>query len=403
MPPVADALWLLPDFWFLLSLPLAAAVLGGLSNLLSWYLLFGTLPVKGPYHHGILAAHAGAVAGRLGDVLLPLIRLPELFRLMEPEKIAAHVSDEVLDHLDDYVDAIMSEKNGVLWDNLPVMVRHRVYARVRRQLPSILDNFVDDLAENIEDLLDVRSLMLELLERERSLLVQLFQDVLQAERRFLLRAGVLTGFLLGLVELLVWKQMPDPRWLPLFALAIALLSQWLARRLLFWPDSPVRLGPFVWQGPVRRDRLRLGQILAHRLGEEVLSLSRLMQALLSGPRAERTKATIKRHMRPLMEAGMVRTSIQLLLGAAAYAHIKQRVVDRAVVVTMETLSDADFNHQCSSQIQGFCVTRLGAADPTALAGLLRSVLEEGGWLQWLLIATVGVAFGLMQWLALAVP
>lgn len=402
MPHVPDALWLPPDFWFLLAMPLAAAVLGGLGNYLSWQLLFGSLPVSGNYRNGILSAHANAVAGRLGEALLPLVRLSELFRLMEPEKIASHVSDAVLEHLDDYVDAVMSEKNGVLWDNLPVTVRRRVYARVRRQLPSILDNFVDDLAENIEQLIDVRSLVLEVLDHQRPLLVRLFQEALQAESRFLLQAGVLTGLLLGIAEQLIWRQLPDPRLLPLFALAIALACHWLPRQLLFRPVTAVKLGAFSWQGRVQRHRLRLGRLLAFRLGEDVLSLRGLMQALLSGSRAGRTRAMIKRHMRPLMEAGMVRTSLQLLLGASAYVHIKQRVVDRAVILTMDALSDADLNLQCASQIQGLCAARLESASPLELAGLLRSVLEEGmGW-QWLVIATVGTVFGLIQWLVLVV-
>lgn len=402
MPPYPDALWLLPDFWFLLTIPLLAAVLGAFSNLLSWRLLFASLPVSGSYRHGIVSAHAEAVAGRLGDMLMSSVRLSELFRLMEPEKIAAHVSDAVLEHLDDYVDAIMSEKNGVLWDNLPVMIRHRVYARVRRQLPSILDNFVDDLAENIDQLVDVRSLVLELLGRERSLLVQLLHEVLRREYRFLLWVGASTGLLLGLVELLVWRQAPDPRLLPLFALGIAVASHWLPRFFLLWPSGPLTIGSWFWQGRMLRHHMGLTRDLAFRLGEEALSLRRLMQALLSGARAGRTRAMIKRHMRPLMEAGMVRTSIQLFMGVATYAHIKQRVVDRAVVATMDTLSDADFNHQCSAQIQGLCAARLEALSPATLSRFFYSVLEEGVWLQRVVIAVVGAGLGIMQWLALTI-
>lgn len=399
MPYISDALWLPPDFWFLLAMPLLAAVLGGVSNCLSWHLLFGALPVPGRYRHGIVSAHAESVAGRLGDALLPLVGLSELFRLMEPEKVAAQISDRVLEHLDDYVDAIMSEKNGVLWDNLPVMVRRRVYDRVRRQLPSIFDNFVDDLAENIEALIDVRSLVQDFFVFEPALLRQLIEEALRAEGYFLLRAGVLSGLLLGLVELVLWRHMPNPHLLPVFALVLAVGSLWLPRQFLFWPVRAIKVGPFLWQGQMLRHRLELSRSLAYRLGEDVLSLRRLMQALLSGERAGRTRTMIKRHMRPLMESGLVRTSIQLLLGAAAYVHIKQRVVDRAVLVTMETLSDADFNHQCSSQVQSLYATRLEEAGSLELTTLLRSVLDEARWLQWLVIASVGAVFGALQWVA----
>ncbi len=87
MLPISEALWERPDLWLILALPVLGGLVGELGNWLSHRLLFGPLPRAGSASgNGILALHAEAVAGRLAAVLMPQLRLAELFRLMEPER-----------------------------------------------------------------------------------------------------------------------------------------------------------------------------------------------------------------------------------------------------------------------------------------------------------------------------
>lgn len=394
MPLFPDTLAQRPDFWFLLTLPFVMAMLGWVANRAVLLLLFGPLPLQGLWQHGLLAARGGRLAGSLGERLSRHLRMVELFRLMEPEKIAAHLSDSVLDRLEEYVDDIMSERHAVLWDNLPQVLRQRIYARVRRQLPSMLDNMIDDLAENIEALVDVRGLVEEMLARDPGLLSSLFHQVLRPEYGFLLRAGAWTGFLTGLLQVMVWSCYPMPWLLPVLAVTSVLLACWLPRELLLRSSLPVGLGV----GRLSRHHAPVAAALALGLSEDVLSLRSLMRALLSGARASRTRGMIKRHLRPLMDAGLVRTTIQLMLGAQGYVDIKQLVVDRTVSLTMGSLSDADFNHDRADMVRGSCEDHLRTVDARDMELLIRPVLQFDWWLQMLLAGGLGVLAGMLQWL-----
>jgi hypothetical protein len=401
MSQLPDALLQRPDLWLLLLLPVCAAMLGGLGNWLALRLLFGPLPLHGVRRQGIIGEHAVAVADRLGAALMQHLSLSELFRLMEPEKIAGHLSESVMGRLEDYVDDIMTEKYAVLWDNLPELVRRRVYGRVRRQLPSILDSMVDDMAENIDQLVDVHALVAELLGRDPALLTGLFDEALQQERRFLIRSGFLIGLLLGVVEAGIWFLSPKPWILPVAGVAIMVGCFWLPRQLLFYLAEPRRLGGLFRQGWIYHHQSAVMGILARHLTEDVLSLRVLMRSLLSGSRATRTRAMIKRHMRPLLDAGMVRTTIQLLLGAEGYVHIKQQVIDRAVQMTMGSLSEADFNHDRAGPVQDVCTQRLVALDAATFRALVEPLLDEGAWMQVLVLIGLGAGAGLAQWAALS--
>jgi hypothetical protein len=395
MPQFFEALWLRPDFWWLLAIPLVAAFLGGVGNWLSWRLLFGPAPLWGKYRQGILAAHTAVVADRLGHELARLFRLSDLFRLMEPEKVAAHASDTVLDHLDDYVDAVMTEKYAVLWDNLPVVLRRGVYGRVRRQLPFMLDNLMDDMAENIDELVDIPALVLELLGGEPDLAKRLLADALETERRFSCRAGALTGFLLGLPTLLLWWHQPRFWLLPIGMAIIAIAAQWLPRKLLFWPASPLKVGPFTWRGYSLRQQTGFLSVFATNLARDLFTLRRFMQALLAESRIRRTRSMIRRHMRPLLDAGMIRTSLQLVIGAEGYANIKQRVVDRAVMMTLGSFSAPDVAHASDGLVQDMCQRHLQAMSVQERSNLLLPILSEGWWLQFMVVAAVGFMSGVL--------
>jgi hypothetical protein len=391
-----DALALRPDFWPLLTLPLLLAASGWLVNRILLLFIFGPLPVKGLWQRGVLAAHAAAVAHEVGAQLSRHLHMGELFRLMEPEKIAVHLEESVEERLEEYVDGIMSERHAVLWDNLPYILRQRIYARVRRQLPVMLDGMIDEMAENTDAIIDVRSMVEEVLVREPALLSLMFADVFRAEQSFLLRTGAWLGFVSGLLLALLWSLHPHQPLLPIMVMMVIILCAWAPRELLL----RARL-PLVGRGWLYRRHSAVASSLAEWLAAEVLSLRNLMRLLLTGSRAGRTRGMIKRQLRPLLDAGMVRTTIQLLLGTQGYADIKQLTLEHTVGLTIVSLSDAGFSHERSAEVKAACLARLSHMTPADMEHVLRPVLQHQWWTQLLLAVGVGLCMGLVQYLWLS--
>ncbi|MGH8491699.1 MAG: hypothetical protein ACRERR_01135 [Moraxellaceae bacterium] len=394
MPLFPDALAQRPDFWLLLILPVLTAALAWMVNRLLQLFLFGPLPLQGVWHQGLLGARGSNIAGVVGEELSRHLQMAELFRLMEPEKIAAYLGASVEGRLEEYVDGIMSERHAVLWDNLPLLLRQRIYARVRRQLPAVLDNMIDDMAENIEAVVDVRALVEAAMTRDSGVLAAMFDEALRPARSFLLRAGAWTGLAAGVLLALLWGVYPKPALLPPMMAAAMLLSCWLSRELLLRPYLP-----FGAHGWLYARSPALTASLAGYLSEQVLSLRSLMQVILTGSPAVRTRAMVRRHLRPLLDAGMVRTTIQLLLGAQGYADIKLAVLERTVSLTMGSLSDIGFSHERSEGVQGACISHLALIPPSDLERLVRPVLQLRLWWQLLLAAVLGLVAGLgLLWL-----
>lgn len=393
MPLIPDAMAQRPDFWFLLTLPLVTAILGWVVNRLLLFFLFGPLPLQGVWQQGLLAARSSEIAADVGGQLARHLDMSELFRLMEPEKIAAYLSHSVQERLEEYVDGIMSERHAVFWDNLPFIMRERVYRRVRRQLPSVLDNMIDDMAENIEAIVDVRALVEEAMARDAGLLPAVFREVLRPSQAFLLRAGAWTGLGAGLLLSLFLASWSLPYLLPLLVAAAMVLATWLPRELLLRSHLP-----FGVEGRMHQQSQALVKVLAYELSGRVLNLRNLMQAVLTGSRAVRTRSMIRRHLRPLLDAGMVRTTIQLMLGAQGYADIKQVALERTVSLTMGSLSDVGFSHDRSGEVQQACIGHLLVVSSADLERLLRPVLQfRWGW-QLMMAAGLGLLAGLEQML-----
>lgn len=396
MPVSSDAFALRPDFWLLLVLPLLLAASGWLVNRILLLFIFGPLPVRGIWQHGLLAAHASAVAHEVGTQLARHLRMGELFRLMEPEKIAAHLEGAVEGRLEEYVDGIMSERHAVLWDNLPYILRRRIYTRVRRQLPVMLDGMIDEMAESADAIIDVRSMVEEVLTQEPALLSRMFAGVFRAEQSFLLRAGAWLGFASGPLLLLLWNLYPHRFLMPIMVVMVIILCAWVPRELLL----RARL-PLAGRGWLHRRHSAVASSLSEWLSAEILSLRNLVRLLLTGARAGRSRGMIKRQLRPLLDAGVVRTTIQLLLGAQGYADIKQLTLEHTVGLTIVSLSDAGFSHERSAEVQGACLAHLSHMTPADMEHLLRPVLQHEWWQQLLLATGVGLCTALVQYLWLS--
>ncbi|MFN3586185.1 MAG: DUF445 domain-containing protein [Moraxellaceae bacterium] len=395
-------LWNRPEFWSYVAIPFIAAAVGWFTNWIAIQMTFWPLEFVGYKKlylgwQGIIPSKAEKMAGIVVDnTMAKLASLSELFQQMEPEKIAEHISRSVMERIDEYVDEIMSEKNAVLWENLPNVVKRRVYARVRRQLPAIMDNLVDDMAQNIEELLDLKQMVVKLLSKDKALMVRVFKDVGDAEIKFVVNSGLWFGFLFGLVQTWVWVVYPQPWVMPFFGFLVGYATNWLALNLIFRPLDPIKVGPITLHGLFLRRKYEVADKFALISTQEVVNLKNLMQEVLTGPRSDRTKAMIKRHMRPMLESGVVRTAVQLTLGAEGYAHIKTLVVEKAVAMTIGPLSDPKFNRDRAGIIHEIFRDKMRVMSNTEFQDLLRPAFQEDEWILILLGAVLGALAGWLQ-------
>jgi len=391
------------EFWKYVSIPFVAAVVGWATNWVAVKMTFQPLEFIGlrPFFgwQGIVPSKVVKMSTIFVDQTMDRLgRLSELFAQMDPERIAVHIIAFVQPRVDEYIDEIMLEKNKVLWENLPLSVKQQVYARARARLPEHVKSLVTDIGEKIEDLVDLKHMLITQLEQDKSLLNRLFLESGAKEFKFIIRSGVYFGFCFGLIQLGVWYLHQGWWVLPAFGLAVGYATNWIAINLIFRPLNPTRIGPWVVQGLFLRRQKEVAGIWCNLVTREILTLGNIIQSMLTGPRADRAKALIQRHIKPTVDEsmGMVKTLAQVAVGVEGYAQIKESVGQKALDVSLEPFKDRLFNQERGQVIERLLRERMEAMPPAHFQDLLRPCFQEDEYKLILLGAALGFGAGLAQ-------
>lgn len=390
-----------PDAWKYISIPFIAGAVGWVTNWAAVQMTFYPLEFLGirPFFgwQGIIPSKVEKMSGIVVDkTLAKLGSLDEFFREMEPEKIAAHLTATVQGRIEEYTDEVMTERNAVLWENLPLMVRKRVYRRARSAVPAIMDAVVDDITRNLENLVDMKHMITTQMVNDKALMVQMFQEVGEPEFRFVINSGFYFGFMFGLVQAPVFIFFPEVWVLPFFGFLVGVATNWLALNVIFRPLNPIKIGPYRLQGLFLKRQDDVAESFARLTTAEVVTLRNIMNQVVNGPRGDRTKALIKRHLKPLLNGGVVRTAAQLTVGPEGYADIKRAVEDKAVNMAIEPFEDEQFNRERGVIVEKLMRERMQMLDSVEFQDLLRPAFQEDEWILILVGGALGALAGLMQ-------
>jgi len=162
---------------------------------------------------GVVPCKTEKMASRLVHIVTDkLLSVQEAFGRMEPNQLATLltpiVEEELTNALGQY---------GNIW----VRALHPI-------LPYILTRVLGKLQLEIEDILDLRSVVLEAFIRDKIVLVELFQKVGRVELDFLVESGLGFGFCLGIVQMVAWVIMPKTWTLPVAGALVGYVTNWIA-------------------------------------------------------------------------------------------------------------------------------------------------------------------------------
>ncbi len=401
-----------PDFWRYASIPLVAAIVGWGTNwaaiqMTFWPLRFrGVRPIFG--WQGIIPSKAEKMASVFVDTtMVHLGTLSDVFQRMDPERIAAQVVRTLEPRLDELTDEVMRRTHVILWDNLPEMMRNAVYARVREELPRLVQDLMRDVDQQVEQLVDLRELVVRRLVDNPILLNRLFLECGEREFRFIIRSGFWFGLLFGFVQLAVWIVHPAAWVLPVFGLFVGLATNWIALNIIFRPLMPRRIGPFVVQGLFLRRQREVADIWCRIVTREILTIRDLVGSMVEGRFADRTRALIRKHLKLVVDraVGPMRGVAQVAVGLRSFAGIKESVGETAVEVALEPFKDPAFITDRADAVAEELRQRMAGLPPDEFQDLLRPCFQEDELKLVLLGGVLGLAAGFaqLQWVFGGVP
>ena len=121
----------------------------------------------------------------------------DFYEQLEPDPIAEHILESSRDDIRDVVERIMQREHPQLWNDLPPQIREAVHTRVQEQLPEIVREVTDEIGNNIDQLLDVKLMVIRHIEAQPELANRIFQEVGRQELRFIINFGFFFGFAAG--------------------------------------------------------------------------------------------------------------------------------------------------------------------------------------------------------------
>ncbi|WP_323751799.1 hypothetical protein [Marinobacter sp.] len=392
-----------PEFWQYLSIPVIAALIGWGTNWLAIKMTFyplefiGKPPLLG--WQGIIPSKARKMAAISVDATISKIgTVQEIFEQIDPNVLAAHIIYTVDPRIEEYVDELMLREHPTFWENLPSSARKLVYERVRKATPHLVDNLVQDIATNIEDLLDIKGMVIDRLAKDKRLLNRIFLECGDVEFRFIINSGMYFGFLFGLIQMAVWYLYPATWVLPVFGLLVGWATNWIALNVIFRPLKQHNIGPLKIQGLFLKRQPEVAHSFCHIVTHEILTVGNIIQGILEGPKGDRARNMVKKHIKPLVDetAGMGKAFTQVAFGPTGFAAMKNHVGEKAITISQSSFDNPAFEKDRARAVESIMVERMIALSSEEFQDLLRPCFQEDEIKLILVGAFLGLVAGVSQ-------
>ncbi len=367
----------------LVSIPVIAGIVGIFTNWLAIKLTFyplkfvGIPPIFG--WQGIIPSKARKMAEISVDSTLSRIgSVSDIVEQMDPNIIGEHILDSLGPRAEELVDEIMLKRHRTLWQNLPKQFKELVYMRVQEQLPKIMQDLIDDISPKIESLFDLKLMVIEKLEEDKTLLNKIFLECGRNEFNFIIKSGLWFGFLFGIPQVILWFFFPYPLILPICGFLVGWATNWVALNMIFRPVAPKNILGFTIHGLFLKRQDAVSDAFCKIITEEILTVDQIAQSMLNGPESKRTRAIIQRHFENLVDetVGIIKPLTQAAMGPKSFAELKEDAGLKAIDLSKTTLRDPLFNQERAKVVQEIMSERMKQLPSEEFQDLLRPCFQE---------------------------
>ncbi|HEY1970173.1 MAG TPA: DUF445 domain-containing protein [Pseudonocardia sp.] len=394
----------LSEHWLTyLSMPLLASVIGYVTKLVAIEMMFkpvdfvGKPPVLG--WQGIIPRNAGRMATIAMDLLLG--------RLIDPHQILARLdSDRLLAEMREPLNRAVSEIGAELmtkyqpqvWEMLPEPAQRLVLWQIKAQTPRVVTEIMSDFSADMDNYLDVRDMAVTNLTRDRAVLNRLIRDISRPEMRFIARSGLYFGLIIGVLQAVVWALTHEPLIMPAFGALIGLSTDWIALKMIFYPRQPRRILGVRWQGMFHKRREQVAADYGKLIAEEVLTVPKLLEAMLTGPKADRLLLLVQRHIARVVDrqVGLAKPLVVLTVGSERYRQLKADAGERALLEVSDRMRPAMAYATDALAVEQTIVDAMLALTPLEFEQVLRPAFQQDEWKLILVGGILGAIVGELQ-------
>ncbi len=348
---------------------------------------------------GIIPSRAAKMGSIAVDKGIAKLGSPsEFYDRLEPDKIAAHIVATSGDDIWELVVTIIEREHPQLWADLPPQMKEEVRKRLDAHLPSIVKEITDDIGDNVDQLLDIKLMVIRRIEEQPHLANRIFLEVGEKEMQFIVNSGFFFGLLLGLPQVPLFAVLEAWWILPLGGIVVGYLTNAIALRVIFEPVRPKKVGPFTIQGLFLRRQPEVAGVYSRIIAEDIVNLENIGKELMHGRRSDRTRKLISDRMRPAIDRtlGIAKPAVRVAFGTREYDAVQEALAVGAIDYTMKPFADEEFNKSQSEAIYTLLEQRMQELPPEDFSEMLRTAIVEDEWMLILLGAVLGFLAGCLQ-------
>jgi uncharacterized membrane protein YheB (UPF0754 family) len=271
-----------------------------------------------------------------------------------------------------------------------------VIQRVQDQLPDIVGDLTEQIGDHIDQLVDVKLMVIKRFDPE--LANRVFLDMGGRELRFIKNFGFFFGFALGIPVAALTHFVTFWWLLPLLGVLIGWFTNWVALWMIYEPPDWQRYGPLRWKGLFIRRQPEVSDVYAEIVADEILTVAEFGKELLNGPQSDRTRALIESALEPAIDraTGELRPAVRVAVGRRRYEDIRHAFATEPIDLMLDPLTDPQFSRTQSATMRKLIAERMREMAPADFGEMLRTATREDEWLLLAHGAVLGLIGGLVH-------
>tara|TARA_R110001583_G_scaffold51139_3_gene159625 strand:+ start:5708 stop:6922 length:1215 start_codon:yes stop_codon:yes gene_type:complete len=387
----------------LLSIPLISAIVGWSTNFLAVKMMFypiefiGIKPFLG--WQGLIPAKRKEMAEIEVELVLgKLLSVQELASRIEPKELTKAMQRRLKQVVRRIVNDMMRECAPLLWAALPVHGKNLLYARVEADIPNIVDNMVNDFKHNIEEIVDIKELVVSKLVDSPELINEIFLKSGEKEFPFIERSGFWFGLLFGLPTMFVWMYLPQWWVLPIGGLIVGYLTNWIALKIIFEPKYPIKFMGFTIQGMFLKRQDEVSRVYSDIIESKLMTSENIIEIALHGSGSGQFAELMELHVNDAIEryVAFAQPYFALGVGSEPYFKMKELAIKRIFEDSKKYLPYAYEYTDKALGISDVLCERMKALSPDEFEGVLRPAYEADEWKLIVTGALLGMGAGFIQ-------
>jgi uncharacterized membrane protein YheB (UPF0754 family) len=397
-----DLLSRIQDNWIVLLIPLISALVGWFTNVVAIKMMFYPVEFVGipPYlgWQGVIPANALRLA-KVSNKLITqkLLSLRELFdESFNAESFAGKLGTVIDDVTEQVIDEVANKHAKAMWDNAGDFMQNKVREKVRSEVVEVSRAIAMDMADDIDEIMDIEQTVLDAMERHKGLMGEMFYEVGRLEFKFIERSGLYFGFLFGIFQMIVWVLYPAAWILPAAGFFVGYLTNWIAIKLVFSPREPTKIGGITIQGLFHKRQNEVAEAFGRTVATRVLNADNIVKTVMESDGAKRMNEIVAHRIGELISKYEAHPMAKLVVPEASRPALRAEILER---VQTEWPKPGGFFHTFAGQsvdLQGELERRMKALDRESYEGVLRPAFQQDEWKLIAAGAVLGTIAGALQ-------